>query len=210
MEITIHKALSELKTMESRIRKAIISGDFIGIKKASADKVYKTMLSVEDFNKKAEAQFQSVVDLIARADELKKKITLSNATTKVIVNGIEMTVAEAIEMRKIIHYKKIFRDTLLEQYNNAISSLNYNNEKVHSNMESQNTALLYCSKDAKIKNDDLLTFENVYLDSHKWDEINPLKIQDKIEELNSEIDGFEVEIDDVLSTSNGITTISID
>ena len=48
-----------------------------------------------------------------------------------------------------------------------------------------------------------------YKKTHDWELVDPLKIEDKISEIDSEIYEFEAEIDYVLSESNARTEIEI-
>lgn len=99
--MTIHKALCELKTLDSRIKKAIEGSVFVFANKHSNAKVSGKTISA--YSDEVKSAYQSACDLIARRDAIKRAVTLSNATTKVTIGGQEYTIAEAIEMKKPRH-----------------------------------------------------------------------------------------------------------
>ena len=95
--MTIHKALCELKTLDSRIKKAIEGSVFVFANKHSNAKVSGKTISA--YSDEVKSAYQSACDLIARRDAITRAVTLSNATTKVTIGGQEYTIAEAIEMK---------------------------------------------------------------------------------------------------------------
>lgn len=95
--MTIHKALCELKTLDSRIKKAIEGSVFVFANKHSNAKVSGKTISA--YSDEVKSAYQSACDLVARRDAIKRAVTLSNATTKVTIGGQEYTIAEAIEMK---------------------------------------------------------------------------------------------------------------
>lgn len=96
-KMTVHKALCELKTLDSRIQKCMQQNPFVFANKHANSKV--AGVSVGDYCKEVQASYQSANDLIARRDAIKRAVTLSNATVKVTIGGKEYTVAEAIELK---------------------------------------------------------------------------------------------------------------
>ena len=96
-KMTIHKALCELKTLDSRIQDAIRRSTFCFANKHSNQKIHG--IPIEDVKKECKAAYQSISDLISRRNAIKCAVVLSNATTKVTIGGKEYTVAEAIEMK---------------------------------------------------------------------------------------------------------------
>ena len=117
-KMTIHRALSELKTMDDRITKAIDDVTYVVAVKHSAEKIYG--VTVADFKENIKSGYQKVQSLMARRDAMKRAVVLSNATTKVIVAGKEMSVAEAIEQKNHgMEYKKYLRNKLVSQQRTA-------------------------------------------------------------------------------------------
>lgn len=208
MEISVQRALTELKGLDSRIRKAT-SARYVGRKKKSADAVYNTNLGVDKFNADVEANYQSVTDLIARRNKMKAAVVLSNATTKVVIGDVEMTVAEAIERKESICYDKNLLRELKRQYESVITNVATENATVERDIK-ENIALLV-SKDKTV---DIAKEIQAITDSTKaqreWEVIDPLDLKTKIETLEERIQTFEEEVDYVLSTSNVQTMIEIE
>lgn len=96
-KMSVHKALCELKTIDSRIQKEIQQGVFVFANKHSSNKV--SGVDIGEYSAEIKSVYQSVSDLIARRDAIKRAVVLSNATVKVTIGGKEYTVAEAIEMK---------------------------------------------------------------------------------------------------------------
>lgn len=203
MEMTIHAALAELKKLDQRINRTIRDGIFIGTIKGekSNEKVQNTVETKEEFKVTAKATFDSVTDLIKRRNEIKKAITLSNAITKTKVGEKEMTVAEAIEMKNSIEYKKDLKRALDVQYSSAINMIQAANEKVEANMDK---ILESMGKDANKE------FIDNYRATYSYYVVDPISIKERIEELSKEIEDFESNVDIALSISNATTIITIE
>lgn len=204
--MTIHAALGELKKLDQRIKKTTVDAKFIGYMKNSAEKVVSTNLNEEEFKTAAIASHQSITDMIKERNAIKSAVTISNATTNVKIGDVDMTVAEAIEMKTSIQYKKELLKRMSDQYSSVIVSLNYKNEDMEENLDSQITALT--GKDNKaIANLD--GFMEQYRAANGWKDVDPLGLKDKIDTLEKEIADFETNVDVALSTSNATTYITI-
>ena len=88
--MTVHKALAELKVLDSRISDAILSGDFVITKKNNQDTVKGK--TVEQFKSKATEVFQKASDLIRRRNAIKNAVVVSNANTTVKIGDKDYTV----------------------------------------------------------------------------------------------------------------------
>jgi hypothetical protein len=97
-EISITRALAELKLLDSRITKKISECEFVFF----TSKKYKSTMNSDALVSGSKASYQSVMDLIERRKNLKSAIIISNALTKVKLNGEEMTV----DFFVIIDYNK--------------------------------------------------------------------------------------------------------
>src|SRR4051812_4089557 len=93
--ISAHRILAELKIIGDRIQEAVRE-QFIShrVGDAGVPSGYKT---VEEFENRAKAKWDSAQDLIKRRNVLKKALIASNAVTVIDVAGKTMTVAEAID-----------------------------------------------------------------------------------------------------------------
>lgn len=205
-EITIHAALGELKKIKQRISRATMNSTFIGNMKQSSENVNQTSLSKDKFITSVEADYQSVTDLIDLADQIKSSVVLSNATTKLLIGEITMTVAEAIEKKTSIQFKKDLLSRMNKQYKDIVSHTNVYNENVETNLDAQVTTL--CGKDTSAKAN-LTGFMDQYRKENSWIIVDPLELKSKINTLEEEIFDFETNVDVALSVSNATTFITI-
>lgn len=203
--MSIHRALSELKTLNDRIPKAIQEADFIATDRKSAKKI--TGLSIEDYEKTIQAGFDKAVSLIERRNRLKDAIVQSNAITEVVVAGESMTVAKAIERKSSIANEEKLLSTMVGKRRMAINKLSMENETLPSRLEDYLTAILGNKEHAKKEEVELHT--KSFMERNEYVLIDPLNIDKRIEEWEERISSFKAEVDAVLSESNAITKITI-
>ena len=209
MKYSIHRSLGELKTLEKRINKEISSARFIGFKKNSATKEYNTGLVSEEFQTQAKSKLDSVRDLIDRKKKFKEAIVNSNAITKVIVGTEEMTVASAIERKESIQYEKQLLEQMVIQYNQAITTVQKQNDKVENAID-EKVSVMLGGENASKNSDMVKTFGENYRKENGWDVINPLELKAIIDKLDYSITTFDNEVDVILSESNATTFIEIE
>ena len=203
--MSIHRALSELKTLKDRIPKAIQEADFIATDRKSAQKI--NGLSIEDYEKTIQAGFDKAVSLIERRNQLKDAVVQSNAVTEVVVAGETMTVAKAIERKSSIAYEEKLLSMMVAKRRMAINKLSMENETLPSRLEDYLTAILGNKEHAKKEEVELHT--KSFMERNEYVLIDPLHIDKRIEEWEERISSFKAEVDAVLSESNAITKITI-
>ena len=208
MKYSIHRALAELKTLDSRIKKAT-DKIFIGCKKLSAKKEAKTNLAPNDFEKEVIGNYDSVIALIRRRNKIKEAVVNSNATTMVEIGGKFYTVASAIERKESIKYEKNLLIELKLQYNNVLATVNNLNDKVEEQLEKKIDAMVGAENASK--NVELVeSFSKQYRELNAYEILDYLNLKELIDKLEKEIDDFETEVDFKLSTSNSITEVEIE
>lgn len=212
-KMTIHKALSELKTIDDRIVKAIRSNTYVLAVKHSAEKI--NGIKVNDYKDNMKSGYQKVTDLIARRDAMKRAVVLSNATTKVQIGGKSYTVAEAIEMKNHgMEFKKALLQNLYAAYGSAQNEFNKNNgDALEKKAEQYILAVIAAQpKDAKMSVDSeaMKAMRQTYIDNNKYDMVDPLDVAKLIEAIDTEINEFNTEIDAALSVSNALTVIEFE
>lgn len=205
MKYSIHRCLAELKLLNDKIEKAT-SKKFIGFKKNSANGEYNTHEADEDFAKLVQSNYDTVMAYINRRNLFKEAIVNSNATTKVIIAGKEYTVASAIERKNSISYEEELLYQFKIQYANCIRTVNDNNDRMETNLDKQISQMVGSDNS---KNDDIVTFAEFYRKQNGYTLLDPLKIKDKLDILEKEIQDFKSEVDCVLSESNAITMVEI-
>ena len=94
VEMTVHEALCEIKVLDSRLVKALSEAEFINTRKGSSTRIEG--VTVSEYENRVRASYNRVNDLIRRSEAIKAALSLSNASTRVKINGKDMSVAEAI------------------------------------------------------------------------------------------------------------------
>ena len=206
--MTVHKALAELKVLDSRIESAILSGDFVITKKNNQDTV-KGKTAEQDKAKAAEV-FQKASDLILRRNAIKNAVVVSNAKTTVKIGDKDYTVVEAIEKKNHgMDYYVQLRDVLRQQLAKQKSELEKHNASLQQKAEQFVTGLMG-GKEVKTDSAEFTTAVDTYIKSNTMTLLDPLGIEKKIEELDDMINSFLPEVDAALSVSNAVTTITIE
>lgn len=206
--MTVHKALAELKILDSRIGNAILSGDFVITKKNNQDTVKGK--TAEQYKVKATEAFQKASDLILRRNAIKNAVVISNAKTTVRIGDNEYTVAEAIEKKNHgMDFYIQLRDVLRQQFAKQKSELEKHNASLQQKAEQFVTGLMG-GKEVKTDSTEFTTAVDTYIKSNTMTLLDPLGIEKKIEELDDMINSFLPEVDAALSVSNAITTITIE
>lgn len=204
-KMTVHRALAELKTLDSRIQKEIVKTAFCFANKHSNTKVVG--VEIESYVNTMKNQYASIKSLINRRNAMKRAVVLSNAKTEVVINGQTYVVAEAIEMKNHgMDNFVLLRDAMMQDYNKAMEIINTQNGTQLENKADVYVMGLYGSKE-KVTGSEADATRKAYIDANTYDLVDPFKIQNCMKELQDKIDGFMSEIDAALSVSNAITEI---
>lgn len=204
--MTIHRALAELKLIDSRINKAIDSIQPTG--SIQEGKLVNRYYEREVFEQEAKSKYQSVIDLINRKNKIKSAVVQANGVTEVEIAGENMTIAEAINMKMVIDFKHALIKTLKQRHDSAKGQTTRNNEEVEA--KALELAKYALQKDnVKIGDDDAVAITDPYINKNKFELVDPLKVESLVEKMQEEVDNFEAEVDAVLSEINAITIIEI-
>lgn len=204
-EITITRALAELKLLDSRINKKTSETDFAYM--VSKKNKFNTNFDILQIN--AKSSFQSIMDLIKRRQILKSAIILSNSNTKVKLNGEEMTVAEVIECKQLVSL-----------YKNLLTKLKQNRETVKTQIEKHNQQMeldlqkllelnFGKSSNSKTNTDDVENISKPFREQNKYEMLDCINIDSKIKEIEELVNKYETESNFVLSESNALTKIKV-
>lgn len=211
-KMTVHKALAELKVIDKRIFNAMEDIVFVLSCKNNTDKIEG--VSVEDYKSSVKSGYQKVNDLINRRNAMKRAVVLSNASTMVSINGVEYTVAEAIDMKNHgMDIKKNLLARMQRDYNVATIDFSHNSgSALEDKANAYVVNILKSQGDSSDKTDpkQIQALHDSYVENNKYIMIDPLYISKQIENLYNEITEFETEIDSCLSVSNAVTTIEFE
>lgn len=212
-KMTVHKALAELKVIDSRINKAINEGVYVVANKHSNEKIQGK--TINEFKEHMKSCHNKVSDLINRRNAIKRAVVLSNACTKIKVGNNEYTVAEAIEMKNHgMEFKTNYMRTIANQNYTAQSEINRNSgEAIEKRAEQYVLSVIQAQpKESKmsVDSDAMKSLRKTYIENNTYDLIDPLNVNKIIEDMSNEIDEFNTDVDAALSVSNALTVIEIE
>jgi len=206
MKMSLHRALGEIKLIDSKIEKKTASlvpvGIYQGTKKIGT-------IELDAFKTAAKSNYDSIMSLIVRKNAIKNLIVAANAITVVEIGNKSMTIADAINYKSLIEYKKELLERLKIAQKANLAELERNNNVVNANLQSLLEKAL--GKDAvKTSGDEVEAISKPYLEKNEWKFYDPLGITQLIEGLDKEISDFELEVDYKLSEINATTFIEVD
>lgn len=208
--MSITRGLTELKRLQDRIETAISSGKYLARTEGQNKflKVVGTNESVEAMVSKIQASFDSVDSLINLRQRIKSAIVTSNAKTCVKVMGMQMTVAECIELKSTVAFKRQLLATLKNVQAHEMIEV----EKANAALEARVDALLttiYGADKTKVGTDTYQAVAGPQKEQKQVELLDPQKIGSRIEKLTEEISVIETELDIILSETNSVTTIEV-
>lgn len=206
--MTITEGLVELKLYDSKINKAISEANFISAKKKKDKRIGR--LSQEEFEKRATESYQSITQMMANRNAIKRAIVLSNATTEVEIAGDKMTVAEAIEKRNLNVSMTNLLIKMQGQLLNVDAIIDDENRKLDNQIEK--LLISYYGKDAakKVSKEDYDNIANPYKEANEYVVVDPLNLQKIYDELQNKHEAFMSSVDTALSVSNATTFIEVE
>ena len=210
-KMSVTRALAELKRLDDRLnRMASDQSIFVSVAVGRGDK--QKVLGVSDTVQNVVSQIQSNRDRVNSMIEMRAKIkaavVASNAVTKVKLGSREMTVAEAIELKKSIVVKRNMLNAYRRQVIQANALVYSQNATLDAQIET-NLATIYGNEKGKV---DASMFEAIAKPQREQKEaslIDPIKINDLIKSLEEDISLVETELDFTLSEQNAKTEIDI-
>ena len=203
--ISIHRALAELKLLQKRIERASLQ-PFLGI--AIGERVPKSYASIDALAADVEGNLDSVKALIERRKKIKAAIIASNAVTKVMIAGREMTVAEAIDRRDTgIDFDKALLHSMKTQLKNLNVEIARKEQDLEQKAEQYITNMF--DKKDQYEQSEIDAARAKYIANAEPKLIDPSNIRQEIERLEKDIEDFELEVDFSLSESNTVTMIQV-
>ncbi len=198
-EYTITRALVELKTLDKRIQKLTSQTRFVAM----------TYKGFRGDNEVDPAKYQSVRDIIAFRNKVKRAVIRSNAVITVEIAGETYTVQEAIDRKSSIQFEKQLLAQMKTQRARVLNELERHNTAVETKLD-QLLSSQFGSKDSKANKDDLTSISESYRKSNLATLVDPICLDKEIERLEESIEQFEAEVDFGLSESNALTRIKIE
>lgn len=217
--MSVTQGLAELKLLDKRIRKLTKQDSSTAYDDYSspshtahqlrwlAVRTKSSPVDGEKLKKEAQADWQSFMVLVERRDRIKKAIVLSNATTRVRIGAWEGSVAEAIEHKSSIVYKKQMLDMAKAELLTAASYYKEKQAEVQGRLDRLLQSEL--SKDVRTNPETLQTITTSFLENNKVELVDPLDLKEKVKRLEQEVEEFETNVDWTLSQANGTAMIEV-
>lgn len=203
--LTIHRALTELKVLNSKIDRAI--SDVVIVAPNRKSNIEIGGMAIGEYSKVMQASFDKVIGLINYRNKLKAAVVHSNSITRVLIGGKRMSVAEAIERKASIQLEQNLLTKLKNQYSKAVSIVAVNNDALPEKLEAYLINILG-SKD-KHSPDEVKLHTDTFLKRNEWEVLDPISVKKAIEKLEEGIEEFTTDVDAVLSESNATTYIEV-
>lgn len=204
-KMLVAQALNEIKILDARIEKAIES-----MKLCYANKASETRIDGIDKKKvitQIEAAWQSLNDLIARHHGIRRAVNLFNATAKVMIAGVEYTVAEAIAMKNFCEeHERNLLSKMKTQYNLQTSIASKRNIEI----ETRSDAYMRDNFSAMEKGAiDYEEERQKYIKNNQYELVDPLDLYTLINEKEDYISKFMMQVDTALSVVDATNEIDI-
>ena len=207
-KMSVHKALCELKVLDSRIIKAIDECQFCFANKKANVKVKG--MDVAKYCEEIKSAYQRARDLIARRDAIKRAVVNSNAVTKVVIGGVEYTVAEAIDMKN--HGMELM-EYLLDHMADRLKVASSEAERVNGQIEARADDYIksmFGATDVKGATDEIVKAREDFIKSQTCEVVDPIGAKKEMDDLAERVSAFKIDVDSALSVSNAVTEITIE
>lgn len=206
------QALDERDYLKKKIISSINELDVITAKR-NLDKLTRSGDTPEDFEKKAKANYQSLIDNIDRYNRICAAIVQSNAESTITVAGKEMTRAKAIELKKRMkdgdHLELALFTKLNALYTTNLDNYNRLTNQLADRKERYIESMIDATGDKnKTLSDEDLKVVDKMMESYEPQLIDPLNLKDIIDNMKADIENFAKEIETAIKISNATTDVT--
>lgn len=204
-ELTLTRALAELKLLDSKISKAI--QELKSVSYSVNNIVPEFRVTSDEFKANYNSQMQSIQDLRNNKVILKNTLMKANTETKVTIGGKEYTILEALNRKTDISTESLLVQTMKKQLSASIANVNSINNSIESNIE--NTIRSKSASSGNQSKDYIQTVRDSYKPQMP-ELVNADVVEKLIKDKEEEISEFIAEVDYALSEINAITKIKVD
>jgi hypothetical protein len=204
-ELTLTRALAELKLLDSKISKAI--QELKSVSYSVNNIVPEFRVTSDEFKANYNSQMQSIQDLRNNKVILKNALMKANTETKVTIGGKEYTILEALNRKTDISTESLLVQTMKKQLSASIANVNSINNSIESNIE--NTIRSKSASSGNQSKDYIQTVRDSYKPQMP-ELVNADVVEKLIKDKEEEISEFIAEVDYALSEINAITKIKVD
>ena len=208
-KLLVCQALDERDFLEKKINDLISKMDYIVVLREK-DSAYKGK-PVDKLEEQIKADWQSVTDQIDRYNRICRAITQSNAVTEITFkDGKKMTIAEAITLKNVNKIKDL-KSKVLFFAQRAFESATIKEQDIEKSQASKRedyiTTQLNNQADKKTIDEDFIKAIDQIMKPYNAKAIDPLGLEEKINELKAEKEAFEAEVETLIKISNATTFV---
>lgn len=209
-QISITRALSEIKMLDKRIQEKTAQANFVALTRGHNERetVIGTNNTKDFVEKKIKGDYQSLVDLIHRRRVLKSLVAASNASTSVQLCGALYLVQDAIEHKNSIAYELAVHKRMTEQFRASITERERQNTSLNQKIETA-VQQAYGNDKGKVTEEQYAAVAKPRLEEGEYGLCDPLNLEQLISDQADRLNEFLTEVDFVLSESNARVTIEV-
>ena len=201
VELTIARALNEIKMISKRIAKESSLKNFVAYQKGTNGTVTPT--DTEDFA----AIANSIKSLIERRAMIKNAIAVANSSQVISAAGYTMTITSALAMKETLNAQEQFLSNAKSNFNYVRSRVEDMNDDVNEKL--QNLLVANFGKDKRPGDSDVGLITTQFLENNEYKIINEEIHLNNFKMYEEFIDSFRNEIDFALSEANATIKIQI-
>ncbi len=206
MKYTVTEALVKLKLTNKKISDATGSV-MVGFAAAKgSNHVPAGYKNIQEYKDEIKKRLDSVNGLVQFRDKLKKALVASNASTVVAVGSKNMTVAEAIETKSSLIFKKGLLDKLVNDMKVHEREVLTRNNNIEGRADEYVTKVF---QGVAQNESDRMESRKKFIENNTYVIFSHDDIKKTVENLKDEIDEFETNVDVALSVINAKTEVEI-
>ena len=215
-KMLVTQALDERDLLVKKIADKIANASFIDTIRPNEDNVYLKRVSLDEFKKLAESEYQQINSLLKRYAQLDAALVASNANTEITTSYGTFTVAAAISLKNRLrdgsksntNFEVQLRRKMSQDYNEHVQFCEGKNSKLNETAREMRLSIL--GKDNKNNKDDKpLAVVEAYVKENTFELVDPLDIKKKMEALEEKRATLLTELDTQIKVSNATTFIEI-
>lgn len=211
----VTQALDERDLLVKKITDKIANANFIDTIRPNESNVYLKRVSLDEFKKLAESEYQQITDLIKRYEQLDAAIVASNACTEITTSYGNFTVAGAISMRNRLRglnknntdFESLLLKKLFKEYNEHVQFCDKKNSQLEKTAEEMRLSIL--GRDSKTKEDKPLSVVEAYVKENTTELVDPLDAMKKMSAIDGKRLTLIKELETQIKVSNATTFIEL-
>lgn len=206
--ITITRALGELKLIKKRIQDKL--GDFKSVdfkQEKFKGQALLNKMPIEEFEKKAVGDYQSIEDLLSNYSKIKAAIGKKNSETIIDFMGNKISITGLLSMKETLPFRLELLKIMKEQKTLCEKEVAKSLEALENSITKMYEA--NTGKDRRVSSEDYNQIAEPLMKANKLTLVDPLNVAVKIQELDNSIKEFIKEIDVKLTEVNSTITIEI-